>query len=372
MNKGSTNLVKGLIVFVVIIAAVGILAALLTPHFYFLKRVEADEVGVRLRGGRIADIVPPGIYSDVGIYVSIVTYSTQAFQFTADDPEVITSDSQRLGITVSGSVFRPGMTDAELVKRLWVQYRNVYTNNDALQKVISDLGTQAMKVCVGDRPFRDSVIGTNRDSLRNCIDDELNKLAESYGLNVANVIVPNVSLSPEVQSLLDAITKSRLETEKAEQDRLKALAEGTARQAEQEATIRVEQSRIQEETRQQTTLAKLNEDKLKAQLAVINAQKANDLLSAQKDLEINKAMAAAAIEKARADLAEQIALAEIYANNAGYLQLQMMLANASAIKSTDKLIFIPAGTFPQLVFGNVTPVLPITPNTIIEPAPQPQ
>jgi hypothetical protein len=370
MNKATGSLIKGAIIIVVILAAVGILAAVLTPHFYFLQRVEADEVGVRLRGGRIADIVPPGIYSDVGLYVSIVTYSTQSYQFTVSDPEVITSDSQRLGITVSGSVFRPGTTDAEVVKKLWVQYRNVYTTIDALQNVMSDLTTQAMKVCVGDRPFRESVIGSDRDALRNCIDDELNKLAESYGLSVANVIVPNVSLSPEVTALLDAITKSRLETEKAEQDRLKAVAEGTARQAEQEATIRVEQSKIQEETRQQTTLATLNEEKLKAQFAVIGAQKANDLLGAQKDLEINKALAVAAIEKARADLAQQIALAELYANNDGYLQLQMMLANASAIKSTDKLIFIPAGTFPQLVFGNVTPVFPVASGTPVENTPQ--
>jgi hypothetical protein len=174
--------------------------------------------------------------------------------------------------------------------------------------------------------------------------------------------VPNVSLSPEVQALLDAITKSRLETEKAEQDRLKAIAEGTARQAEQEASIRVEQSRMQEETKQQTTLAKLNEDKLKAQLAVINAQKANDLLSAQKDLEINKAMAEAAMEKARADLAKDLALGDMYGKNPGYLSLQMALANASAIKATDKIIFTPNGTIPQLVFGNnILPTVPVQP-----------
>ena len=47
--------------------------------------------------------------------------------------------------------------------------------------------------------------------------------------------VPNVALSPEVQQLLDAITKSRLETEKADQDRLKAIAQGEASKAEQEA-----------------------------------------------------------------------------------------------------------------------------------------
>jgi len=350
-----------LIIVGIVVIAVIALGVLLSPHFYLLQRVNPDEVGVQTRGGRIVNVVPPGIYSDVGLFVSLATYSTQSYQFAATDPEVITQDNQRLGVTVSGSVFRPSFTDVEVVKSLWIKYRNVYTNNDALQNVLNDLATQAIKVCVGDRPFQDSVIGSDRDSLRNCIDDELNKLAENYGLTVANVTVPNVSLSPEVQSLLDAITKSRLETEKAQQDKLKATAEGQAAQAQQEAAIRVEQSKMQEETRQQTILAALNQEKLMAQMAVIEAQKANDLFSAQKDLEINIAMAAAAIEKAKADIARELAMADLYQKNPNYYTLQMALANASAIKNTDKIIFTTEGTFPNLVFGNnILPTVPVT------------
>ncbi len=371
-NRGTPNLNfnleagvrRALIILVVAIVILGLATVFLTPHFYFFVRVNADEVGVQLSGGRIKDVVPPGIYSDFGLFVSMATYSTQAYQFTVNDPEVLTSDNQRIGVTATGSVFRPGETDIELVKSLWTKYRSVYTDTNALQKVISDLSLQAIKVCVGDRPFKDSVIGSERDALRTCIDKELNGLTTTYGLSVANVTVPNVVLSPEVQSLLDQITKSRLETEKADQDRLKATAEGLAEQAKQEAEIRVEQSRFQEETKQQTILATLNEEKLRAQLAVIEAQKANDLLSAQKDFEINKAQAEAALEKAKADLAQQTALAEIYRLNPGYLDLQMALANASALNSTDKIVFTPEGVMPNLVFGNnILPTVPITPNT---------
>ncbi len=358
------------IVLVVLVVVLVLASMLLTPHFYFLARVNADEVGVQTSGGRIKEIVPPGIYSDVGLFVGISTYSTQAYQFSATDQEVLTQDNQRIGVTVSGSVFRPNSADTELVRNLWTKFRLVYVDNNALQKVISDLSLQAVKVCVGDRPFKDSVIGSERDALRTCIDKELNGLTKTYGLSVANVTVPSVVLSPEVQSLLDQITKSRLETEKAEQDRLKATAQGNAEQAKQEAEIRVEQSRIQEETKQQTILAKLNEQKLMAQLAVIEAQKANDLLSAQKDLEINKAMAVAALEKAKAELAKETALAEIYRLNQGYLQLQLALANASALKATDKIIFTLEGAMPNLVFGsNILPTVPVTP-TPTETAPK--
>ena len=358
-------------IIIVAIVLFGLGAMLLTPHFYFFSRVDPDEVGIQYSGGRIKNVVGPGVYSDVGLFVNLYTYSTQVFQFSVNDAEVITADNQRIGVTVAGSALRPNGSDAELIKQLWTSYRLVYTDNNSLQKVLNEFAMQSMKVCVGNKPFRDSVIGSDRDALRKCIDEELNGYLKNYGLRVTNLTVPNVTLSPEVQALLDQITKSRLETEKAEQDRLKAIAVGTANQADQEAQVRVQQAKIQEETRQQTILAKLNEEKLKAQLAVIEAQKANDLLSAQRDLEINKATAAAALEKAKAELAKETALAELYKLNKGYLDLQLALANASAIKATDKIIFTQEGVFPNLVFGNnILPTVPVT-STTPTPVPTP-
>ena len=57
-------------------------------------------------------------------------------------------------------------------------------------------------------------------------------------------------------------------------------------------------------------------------------------------------------EQALVDLAEEIALAKLYAQSPEYVALQMALANASAIKSTDKLIFTQDGVFPNLIFSN--------------------
>ena len=68
-----------------------------------------------------------------------------------------------------------------------------------------------------------------------------------------------------------------------------------------------------------------------------------------------------AAEKAKADLAKDIATASIFTNNPVYSSYMIALANASAIKDTDKFIFTPEGVFPQLVFGSngLTPVVPI-------------
>lgn len=342
-----------------------VLFSFLGQFFYFLERVEEDEIGVKFRGGRIEEVVNPGVYSAFGLYVDVQIISKNGVPFTIEDPEIITKDKQRIGLVVSGDVFRP--TDFDTVLTKWALYRNIYQNDDLAADRVGGLVQQSMKVCVGDRTFDDNIIGTARDALRACIDTEVNGLAEEFGLSIRNLIVPEVILSPEVQTALDAIVQSRLATEKAAQDELRQVAEAQSEQARQQGEIRVEQSRIQEQARQQTLLAELEKERLQSQLAVIEAeranelarlesqrqeieaQKINELVAAERDLEINSAKALAATEQAKASLARDLALAELYASNPEYLQLQIIQANASALQPTDKVIFTPEGTIPTLV-----------------------
>ncbi len=355
-----------LVIIIVAVIIIGVLLSFSSQFFYFFEKVDAQEIGVQLQSGEIKDVVGPGVYSDSGLFVELQRVSTHAIPFSVTDPEIITKDKQRIGLTVSGDIFRPNFAQKDLIEDYWAQYKEMYLNDDLAISRVDDLAQQAMKVCVGDRNFDDNIIGTARDDLRNCIDNELNGMASNLGLNVQNLVVPEVILSPEVQAALDAIVQSRLQTEKAAQDKLKADAEALAEQARQEGEIRVEQSRIQEQTRQEITLAKLQEEKtlaqkavieanlandlakVEAERAVIEAQKSNDLLTAQKDVEINQIVAEAALEKARANLASQLTLADLYGTN-GYLELLKIQANADALSSTDKIIFTLEGTVPNLV-----------------------
>jgi regulator of protease activity HflC (stomatin/prohibitin superfamily) len=350
-----------------IVIGIFLLYSVSSQFFYFFERVEEQEVGVKFRSGRIAGIVGPGVYSDIGLFVELQRVSSEAVPFRVTDEELITKDKQRIGLVVSGDIFRPGIAHAELIRTLWAQYNTHYTNDEVARLTIEDRARQAMKVCVGDRIFDEAVIGAARDELRGCIDTELDELAKSYGLTIDNVAVPDVILLPDAQARLDEIVQSRLQTEKAKQDELRAKAEAAAEQARQEGEIRVQQSRIQEEARQQKALAELDREKIEAQKsvieaeranelarveaerAIIEAEKANELLSATRDLEVQQARALAAAEQAKADLAPQIALAELYAGNPSYLQLQMAQTNAAALNGTDKVIFTPEGVAPTLV-----------------------
>lgn len=335
--------------------------------FYFLERVEAQELGVQFQSGKITDVVGPGVYSDVGLYVDLKRVSSQAVPFTVTDAELITKDKQRIGLVVTGDTFRPGLAEKDLIQSYWAQYGNLYLNDDLLRQRMEDRAKQAMKVCVGDRNFDDAVIGTARDELRQCITTELDEMASAYGVNILNVAVPDVILLPDAQARLDEIVQSRLQTEKAKQDELRAKAEAAAEQARQEGEVRVAQSRIQEEARQQKTLAELERQKIESQRAVIEAERSNELtrveaeraiiqaekdnelLEADLDLQVQAARAKAAAEQAKADTAKQLALAEVYGNNPDYLKLLLVQANASALNETDKLIFTPEGTTPTIV-----------------------
>ena len=376
MDRRSVNRLapslKGLVWGLGIVVLLVILLAVLGQHFYFLARIDPQEVGVRFRGGRITEVVGPGVYSDFALYADIKRVSSEAVSFSVTDPEVITLDRQRIGLVVSGDVFRPNVGQFELLRELWPEYRGLYLSDEALRTRVTDLALQAMKSCVGDRTFNNNVIGSARDDLRVCVDTELDSLATNLGLMVKNVAVPNVMLSEEVQASLDSITRSRLDTELAAQDAIKAKEQSAADQAREEGAVRVTLARQQEEVRQKTTLAKLEEERLKAQRVVIEAEKANDLLSAQKDLEINQVRAEAAVAAARAELASELILADLYATNPAYAYFQAVLANASALTAADKIIFTQEGTSPTIVVpgAGIVPTVDTTPEVPPVEAPE--
>ena len=369
------------VVVIVVIVVILFLLVFARNFFYAFERVDEQEVGVQFQGGRIKDVVGPGVYTDVGLYVSMVKVSSQAIPFRVEDPEIITLDKQRIGLVVSGDIFRPNIAEEDTLQRLWAQYRSIYLQDELARSRMQDQARQAMKVCVGDRTFDENVVGAARDLLRQCIDNGLNERAANFGLRVENLVVPDVILSPAVQTALDAIVQSRLETEKAGQDKLRADAQAFAEQALQEGEIRIAQSRIQEEARQQTALAELQEQKVAAQKAVIEAeranelarveaekavieaQKLNDLIAAQRDIEIAQTLAIAAVEQAKAAIAVQTALAELYAGRPAYVQLLIAQANASALRNTDKVIFTTEGMTPTLVLPGpgIVPTVDTTP-----------
>lgn len=344
-RRSFSSIPRWLIVSVVGVILIAVLASA-SRSFWYFEVIENDEVGVTIEAGEIQGVKQPGIAYDLGLFVDLVKIKTSAVAITVDDAELITIDKQRIGLQVTADVFRP--READIVISNYSRYRNIYMNDESLTQRMTAFTLQAMKVCVGDKKFDEAVIGSGRDNLRNCIDEELSALAEPLGLEVRNVAVPQVIISPEVQAALDAIVQSRLATEKAKQDAEKAEQEAAAQQAVEEGRIRVEQSKLQEEARQQAILQELKQQQLEAELSVIEQQTVN----AQAQLDLTQAQQAVADEQAQVEIAKELALAEMYAAHPEYVALQIALANANAIKETDKFIYTPSGVFPNLILTN--------------------
>lgn len=352
MNDQSARRVVILVVVFLVLAGIALAVSSL-QLFYFFVKIDPGWIAVQIKGGQITNVVGPGVYSDFGLFTQIVPVKVSAVSVDVTDPELITSDKQRVGLQVTADAFRPDIAKGDVIRSKWDQYRELFLNDDALRQRINSFALQSMKVCVGDRTFDQAVIGSGRDELRQCIDEELSKLATGIGVDIQNVVVPQIIISPEVQASLDAIVQSRLMTEKARQDAERAKQEAAAKQAAQEGEIRVQQSVKQETARQETILADLERLKLNAQIAVITAQQTN----AQKQLELQRIQLEIAKVDAQIDLASEIARANLLTENPNYLSWIIAQANASALRETDKVIFTPEGVFPNLIFGNALPTV---------------
>lgn len=340
---------------------------------YAWYNVGDTEIAVQLYQNKPIDVVVSGVYTDLRPWATIEKINVAQIKWCAVDPEVITKDSQRIGLVVCGTIQRPSLADKSVYMSGWSSYKPYYVNDNALAGsfhyeanpnntneqivivesagLIQTLAQQAMKVCVGDRPFQESVIGSARDVLRTCIDEQISPLASGYGgLIVDNVTVPNVILSPEVQASLDSITKSRFDQALAEQQKLTRATEADARLAEEQGKIRVTQGTIQEQARQDAITANLQAQALAAQQAVIMQQNSNNLLDAQLQLDVNLARFQASEAAAKANNADKMYLAEILQNNPNYAYLLLMQTLAPTWTDVDK-VYLPAGANPLTVLG---------------------
>lgn len=341
---------------------------------YVMYPVRSNQVGILLKENRPYQVVGPGSHTRIGWMEDIIAINVAGLAFIVRDDEVLTKDQQRIGIEIRGTVHRPGLEKQDALLKNWSTYSGFYLSDDPLiglapikpedrpTGLMQALGQQAGKVCVGDLSFAEAVVGSARDVLRECIDREIDKLASSYGLEVRNVVVPNVNLSAAVQKKLDEITEARFATQLAVQNAAKAKADADRDQATEEGKIRVEQARVQEKAKQDATTAELDRKRLEAQAASLKAQKDNDLLSAQRDLAITETKTKIAEEAAKAKLAEEAAKAELIKQNSSYATYLNNQAWAAAYGKMDK-VFLPPNVSPFVVIGsnNVTTTVPIGP-----------
>ena len=361
---------------------------------YYWTSIGDQSIGVETVAGNVTRVLPPGIHSNGKLWADLHEIDISQLAWCSVDPEVLTKDSQRLGFVVCGTVQRPGLSDLvgpESGKttyyqynggQYWVGYKTYFLRNSVLAGkyhtetnpnnsneqlyvideagLMQQLAQQAMKSCVGDRTFEEAVVGSNRDSLRACIDESVSTLAANYGgLKVENVVVPNILIGKEVAAKLDAITQAKFDTQLELQKKEQALAEGERLLAVEQASIRVKQGSIQETAEQEAITLGLQAKAEKARKELIDAEKSNELLKAQLQIEISQTNLEASKIEVQSKHMWEITLAEIMKQNPTYAQYLMLQLATAAWDETDKIV-VPIGSDPYTIinpWGNVTPII---------------
>lgn len=326
-------------------------------------QVKPNEIGYIIHKGKLVEVVGPGMYTKWGLFWDIVDVRTEGIKGCAFDPEVLTSDQQRIGIEVCATVHRPGMsTSFETHQKVFSTYKTLLTSDEALvgkkdgegklvlEGLMQELAKQGMKSCVGDRTFDEAAVGASRDELRLCLDERTSALGEEYSIEFKNLTVPNIVIHPSVQQKLDLITQEKFETDLQHQQALRIAAEAQAELARQTGEIKVEQGRNQEEQRQRAITAELEKQAIESEAVVIQAEKNNEILEAELKLTLEEKNLEIQRLRALALLADEAALAQLYQDHPEYVNYLIQIAFAESWGDTDK-VFLSEGQTPEMIIS---------------------
>ena len=321
---------------------------------YYFHQVDATEIGIVTYQGAVKKIVGPGLYNDPRPFADIKNVSMEGLQFEAVDGEVLTKDTQPIGVTVAGTVFRPGMElGLETYTKAWSQYEGILRHDTNLILVVDRLAYDSMKICVGNNTFKEAVVGEARDRLGECIRKQLNSKGEQYFLTFENVIVPNVALSDAMRQQLGDISQVINETTRKEKEGALALAEAQRILKTEQGKIMVEEGKQQELFRQKAKTAKLEQLAEIEKMAVIKATKANELEKETLSIAVAQKAVEAMELQARAVNADEAFLANIMQSNPSYVEMINVSRLAEALKSVEKILVIPDGTNPVMMLGDM-------------------
>jgi hypothetical protein len=391
-NKWWVYVVVGVVLILGIIGIIGRFTFL----GYYWTSIGDQSIGVETVAGNVTRVLPPGIHTNQKLWADLYEVDISQLAWCGVDPEVLTKDSQRLGFVVCGTVQRPTLADfigsgTERTTfyqynggQYWVGYKQYFLNNSILAGkhhtetnpknpneqlyvideagLMQQLAQQAMKSCVGDRTFEEAVVGSNRDSLRSCIDESVSTLAANYGgLKVENVVVPNILIGEEVAAKLDAITQAKFDTQFELQKEEQAIAEGRKLLAIEQAAIRTQQGSVQEMAKQEAITLELQTNAERAREELIRVQKANELLEAQLQVQISQTKLEDSKIEVQSKYIWEITLAELMMNNPVYAEYLMLQLATAAWDETDKIV-VPIGSDPYTIinpWGNVAPLISV-------------
>ena len=205
---------------------------------YFNNDVGTNQVGVMLQRNAIVSVVPPGVYTDWSFFSDLKQMDVNTQTFTVEDPEVLTSDNQAVGLKVTIQARRNA--DNESVRNLVTNWSTLMDNNIMIE-TISSTAREGMKN--GVRAFNLTTLLDDRNKLADAIRTQLEIDTAKYGVEIVNVTIENVALDPAYTGTLNEKALLRVQTEKEKERQLliKQQADNDKLQAQQTTIVIGEQ-----------------------------------------------------------------------------------------------------------------------------------
>lgn len=269
-----------------------------------------------MESNKIVNVVGPGMYSG-GALAEIKVINVDALTFSVEDPEVLTSDNQAIGLKVTIQARRK--SDKDSVMNLMTNWSTL-TDDGNFVNTVAATAREGMKN--GVRSFTLDKLLDDRNGLANNIKDQLEQDSEKYSAEIINVTIENVAPSAEYMKALNDKALLRVNTE-----------------------VEVQRQ------------------------SLINQQAANDILQAEKSktvlekqLDVQKAQTAIDVEIAQREGKKVAAAQQVYTDNPQAFELKR-LELIQRMFGTGTVYFIPEGTDLTQFFN--------TTGTNIVPVPQP-
>jgi len=248
-----------------------LLASFVLTGCVFNEDVKTNEAGVMLVRNEIIKVLPPGIYTNWAWFADLKTVNIDTLTFSVEDPEVLTSDNQAVGIRITIQGRR--RNDDASVKNIFTNW-NSLTNNDNLVQTVTATAREGIKNSVRD--FSLTQLLDDRNGLAMSMTEQLEADAAKYSFEIINVTIENISVDPAYMSVLNEKAIVRVETEKEleRQKLIKQKAENDKLQAQNDVAVLVEQTKVQQEqTKLELEIATREGKKIAAQYEVYSKNK---------------------------------------------------------------------------------------------------
>lgn len=233
-----------------------VILSFLITGCYWNTEALPNQMAVELREGSIVEISGPGgVYSKPTCYFCDITLvNIDTLTFSVEDPEVLTSDNQAVGVKITIQARRQSSDEA--ITNLITKW-SALVDDTTLINTISATAREGMKN--GVRGFTLTQLLDDRNGLADAIREQLELDASKYGAEVVNVTVENIAPSAEYMAILGQTANVKAETDKAirQQDLINQTARNNI--LEQQKRVEVAQAKVlaeQAETLVQVEIAK--------------------------------------------------------------------------------------------------------------------